>query len=78
MALQKLQKTLTVLIRLDSQGTYQAEFIHALEGFELGSYIEAGHSRLHSGSEITQMVMAGLEKWFQHPWALEMQKRPQS
>ena len=77
MALRRLHKTLSVEIRLDDAGVWQIEFEHRIEHMQLGSYIEAGASQLHSGREIAEALASGLERWARQPWALEMQERPQ-
>ncbi len=78
MAPTRLHKSLSIEVRLDDSGVWQIEFEHRLEGFGLGSYIEAGHSMLHSGREIAECVQTGLERWARHPWSLELQEAPQT
>lgn len=78
MALDRLHKTLMIEVRLDNSGVWQAHFTHAIEHLQLGSYVEAGASQLHSGREIAECIAAGLERWSRQPWALEMTTGPQN
>lgn len=78
MALERLHKTLDIAVRLDQAGVWQVEFTHGLEHMNLGSYIEAGHSQMHSGGDIAECLAAGLERWSRQPWALELQEAPEN
>lgn len=77
MALSRLHKALSIEVRLDDVGVWQCEVTHRLEHMNLGSYIEAGASPLHSGREIQEAVAAAIERWSAQPWSLEMQNAPQ-
>lgn len=76
MALEKLNKTLSIHLLYNSLGVWQMHYSYGLETFVIDTGAEGGRSDDHSGSDIQEAVMALLDHWQASPWSLQIPEKP--